>query len=215
VFLVLLLILDKGLPPILKQTGANQLFMVAGFFMVLGSITGWWREGTGGLLIGLGWTVFQMAQNRIDISPFHLVNLWLVSAILYGLYWWCTQGRHTLRIVLLTLGLAALLVLGHWFCPCNVLLSGIIVDTQTGLPIADAQVYLLDSPGQVPGESPSARSKTQGRYELLLGWYNKDKRLLVRAPGFESQTKSLPSRAWGERQLDLAIRLQQAPKPKQ
>jgi hypothetical protein len=205
-------ILDKGLPPILQQTGANQLFMAAGFFMILGSITGWWREGTGALLIGLGWTVFQIAQNRIDVSPFHLVNLWLVSAILYCLYWWATQGRRTMRIVLPTLGLGLLLVLGRLFCPSNILLSGIVKGSQNGLPIENAQVYLLDSPGQAPGESPSARSKTQGRYRLLVGWYDKDKRLLVRAPGFESLSRSLPSRAWGERQLNLEIRLQRAAK---
>jgi hypothetical protein len=210
VLLIVPYILDKGLPPILQQSGGNQLALVAGSFMILGSITGWWREGTASLLIGSGWTVLQISQNRIHVNPIHPVNLCLVSAILYGLYWWGTHGRQTMRIVSIALGLGVLLVLGRLFCPSNVVLSGFITDTPNGLPIENAQVYLLDSAEQEPGESPSTRSKTRGTYRLLVGWYDKDKRLLVTAPGFDTLIRSLPSRSWGERQLNLDIRLQPA-----
>ena len=96
VFVAMMLI--EGLQP-LPLLGRRELLASAAWFLaLLGFALGWKFEGTAALLIAAGWALFPVGQGlqpRPYLSPLPLYG---VVAGLYGLSWWATQGRKTLRV---------------------------------------------------------------------------------------------------------------------
>jgi hypothetical protein len=203
-------ILAEGLPAIGSQPGGVQLTFFGGFLLLLGFIVGWWREGTAAGLITAGWTVIRISESDFQIAtPFELT---LVVAALYAGYWWAAHGRRTAVMAGAAGGFAVLLLLGRLLCPASVFVRGVVTDTVTGKPVAEARLVLArkDSPDNNAGERPDARTDKEGRFELYVGWYAEGMPLAVSAPGYATLTTNLGPRPVGARRLNRDLRMQAA-----
>jgi len=207
VLLGLPFVLAEGLPPIALQPTGVQLTFIGGFLLLVGFITGWWREGRAAILIASGWTVIRISE--IDFDAPTILEVAPAVALLYALCWWATQGRNTVRAAAVAMALAVLLAGGRLFCPANVFVSGTIRDAVTDQIIADAELRLLPRPGRAPGEAdwPNVRSDREGRFRLYVGWYREGQPVEISAAGYESQTAPLGRRPLGRRRLQQDFRL--------
>ena len=206
ILLILPFILVEGLPPIATQPGGVQLTFVGGFLLLLGFIVGWWRDGVAALLIAAGWTVIRISESGLP-SLFELV---LVPAALYALCWWATRDGRLVPLLASAAGLAVVLALGRIFCPVNVFVSGVVSDSATGKPLANAELRWLPRPVLAPGETdrPNMRADKDGRFRLYVGWYSEGQQLAIYAPSYAILATNLGPRPLGARRLNRDFQLQ-------
>ena len=161
-------IIAEGFPALARQPEGVKLSLVGELLFLAGFVVGWRREGLAAVLILAGWTLFQVSENSLQWSFFHIV---LVVAALYGLTWWALRGRQTVRLVCITSVFLAALLLGRLFCPTSVFLSGLVSDSASGMPIRDAALTLLPLGPHPPEEPrrPNARTGPNGRFISLRG----------------------------------------------
>ncbi len=194
-------VVAEGLPPLAQQPGAVQLSFAGGFLLLLGFIAGWGRDGTAAILIALGWTLFESAQNRVTLSPFHLV---LLIAALYAACWWANHERRTVTVALVTALLIAAFLLGRWFLPASIFMHGRVVNAETGEPVANADLVVTS---RRPGAS-NVRTGPDGKFSLYVGWYRPQAKLTISARDFATLATTLGRRPWGERRLERDYSLQ-------
>ncbi len=202
-------IIAEGLPPLARQPEGVRLSTVGELLFLAGFVVGWRRDGLAAVLLLAGWTLFQIAENSLDWSFFHVVP---VVAALYGLTWWALRGRQTVRLACVTGVFLAALLLGRLFCPTSVFLSGLVADSASGLPIRDATLTLLPLGPHSPGDprAPNARTGSNGRFILYVGWYAKQRTLSIAAPGYEALTTSLGPRPFAQRRVARDFQLRRA-----
>ncbi len=199
-------VLAEGLPPIATQPEGVQLNFVALGLMLAGFAVGWKREGTAALLIASGWTLWQISENAIRWNLFQTP---LPVALLYGFYWWATRGRKTGTVITTALVFALALGLGRVFVPTNVFIRGVVRDAQSGESVSNAELRLplRSSRAKEEPERPNARSGTDGRFTLYLGWFSEKMPVTISAPGYQTLTTRLGPRL-SQRNIQRDFQLQ-------
>ena len=199
-------ILAEGLPPIASQPGGVQLNFVALGLMVGGFIVGWKREGTAALLIASGWTLWQISENHIGWNLFQTP---LPVAGLYAFCWWASGRRRTGALAAALAALALALVLGRLFVPTSVFVRGVVTDSLSGQPVADAELTLVPRAAHLGNSEsrPNARSGRDGRFRLYVGWYREGQQVGLSATGYSALTTNLGPRELGQRNVSRNFRL--------
>jgi serine/threonine protein kinase/protocatechuate 3,4-dioxygenase beta subunit len=199
-------ILAEGLPPLATQPEGVQLSFAALSLMLLGLVLGWKREGTAAFLIASGWTLWHVSEGRFSWSLFHLP---LLVAALYGFCWWATQRRNTTVVAVVTALLAIVLNVGMLLMPTSVHIKGLVADALTGQPVSHAELALPDPSRRANGSAPpNARSGSDGRFALYVGWYAAARQLSIAASGYETLRTNLGPRPFGQRRLNRDFQLQ-------
>ena len=120
VTILVVLLTAHGLPPLHGQPVGMQLTFLAWLLVMLGCVVGWKLEGTAALLIGLGWSLFPIADGHLRLSL-----LWhsrplpflVILAALYALCWWATPRRKTWTAAGAAGAVLAVLVLSFVMAP--------------------------------------------------------------------------------------------------
>ncbi len=203
-------IIGEGMPAIGSQPTGVQLGFAALGLTFLGIIIGWKREGVGALLVGLGWTAWHVSEGRMGLNLFQVP---LLVALLYGYCWWAAHGRKTGIVLGMAAILGVLLGLGRVFVPTSVFVRGTVVDAATGRPVAGARLALV--PADFLGgdmtyltEKPNARTDSQGRFGLYVGWYAEARQVAISASNYATLATNLGPRALGQRNVGRNFQLQ-------
>jgi len=106
--------------------------------------------------------------------------------------------------------LAVCLGLGRLFVPTSVSVRGVIIDTQSGKPIPNAELRILPRPPRSAdnGDPPDARANADGEFTLYVGWYESYRGLAISATGYETVTTNLGPRNLGQRNVSRNFQLQ-------
>jgi hypothetical protein len=199
-------ILSEGLPPIASQPGGVQLNFIALGLMLAGFAVGWKREGAAALLIASGWTLWHIAEGRLEWNLFQTP---LPVAALYAFCWWANRGRRT-GVVLGNVALLAIAFgFGRLFCPTSVSVRGTVADARTGQAVPNVELRLVSPRGHSNrADIPMGRSDAKGNYRLYVGWYTAVQPLEISAPGYLTLTTNLGPRSLGQRTVNRDFTLQ-------